>query len=138
MQVGLMPLTWSLERIWLDICCPDTLKRLLVQSTTSELTITEGNIYIKVASKLTAPLIDAYQQMLDINVKSQGCNPYVIDHAQTTLADSDQFACELNIVLPLFQNATLLSPESRAILESKRCMYKKLPPTFDQDSRTLI
>jgi hypothetical protein len=107
-----------LERIWLGIWCPDTLKGLLLQSTTSELTMSERYIYIKIASKLTAPLIDAYHQMLDINVKSQGCNHYVIDHAQTTLADSDQLAREPNIVPPLSPNATLLSPESRAILEA--------------------
>jgi hypothetical protein len=107
-----------LERIWLGIWCPDTLKGLLLQSTTSELTMSERYIYIKIASKLTAPLIDAYHQMLDINVKSQGCNHYVIDHAQTTLADSDQLAREPNIVPPSSPNATLLSPESRAILEA--------------------
>jgi hypothetical protein len=56
--------------------------------------------------------------MLDINVKLQGCNHYVIDHAQNTLADSDQLAREPNIVPLLFWTATLLSPESRAILEA--------------------
>jgi hypothetical protein len=54
-----------LEKIWQGIWCPDTLKGLL-----SELTMSERYIYIKIASKLTAPLIDAYNQMLDINVKS--------------------------------------------------------------------
>jgi hypothetical protein len=56
--------------------------------------------------------------MLHINVKSQGFNHYEINHAQTTLADSDQLAREPNIVPPLSLNATLLSPESRAFLEA--------------------
>jgi hypothetical protein len=98
-----------LEKNWLDIWCPDTFKGLLLQSTTSELTMSERFIYIKIASKLTAPLIETYYQMLDINVKSQGCNHYVIDHAQTTLADSDQLAHEPNIVPLLFPTATVLS-----------------------------
>jgi hypothetical protein len=48
------------ERIWLGIWCPDTLKGLLLQSTTSKLTMSERYIYIKIAFKLTAPLIDAF------------------------------------------------------------------------------
>jgi hypothetical protein len=89
-----------------------------MQSTTPELNMSERYIYIKLASKLTAPLIEAYYQMLDINVESQGCSHYAIDHAQTTLADSDQLAHEPIIVPLLSLTATLLSPQSRAILEA--------------------
>jgi hypothetical protein len=81
MQVGLMPLTWS-EIIWLGIWCPDTLKGLLLQSTTSELTMSEQYIYMKIASKVTALLIDAYFQMLDINLNSQDCSHYATYHAK--------------------------------------------------------
>jgi hypothetical protein len=80
--------------------------------------MSEWYIYIKITSKVTAPLLDAYHQMLDINVESQGYNHYVINHAQTTLANSDQLAHEPNIVPPLFPTATLLSPELWAILEA--------------------
>jgi hypothetical protein len=107
-----------LERIWLGIWCPETLKGLLLQSITSELTTSEQYIYIKITSKLTAPLIDTYHQMLDISVKSQGCRHYVIDHVQTILADSDQLTHELNIAPLLSPTNTLLSPESRGILEA--------------------
>jgi hypothetical protein len=75
-------------------------------------------VYIKIGSKLTAPLIDAYNQMMDINVKLQGCNHYAIDHAQTNLADSNQLAREQNILPPLSPTAILISPESRAILKA--------------------
>jgi hypothetical protein len=102
-----------MERIWLGIWCPDTLKGLLLQSI-----ISEQYIYIEITSKLTSFLMDAYYQMLDINVKSQCCSHYAIDHAPTTLADSDQLAHEPNIAPPLSPTAKLLSPQSRAILEA--------------------
>jgi hypothetical protein len=89
--------------------------------------MSERYVYIKIAIKLAAPLFDAYHQMLDINVKSQGCNNYVIDHAQTTLADSDQVAREPNIVPPLSPNTTLLSPQIKSHSRSDACTRSSLP-----------
>jgi hypothetical protein len=46
-----------LERIWLGIWCPETLKGLLLQSTTSELTMSEWYIYIKLPPNLLLLLL---------------------------------------------------------------------------------
>jgi hypothetical protein len=99
-----------LERIWQGICCSP--------SRLNSLCRTDICTSTNIAFKLTAPLIDAYHRMLDINVKSQGCSHYAIAYAQTTLADSDQITYEPNIVPPLSPTATLLSPQLRVISEA--------------------
>ena len=106
-----------LEIIWLGLWCPDTLKGLLLQSTISALTMTERYDYIEIASKLTAPLINAYHQMVDTNIKSQGNNHHSLDHAHTIPANNEQDASETDITTPLPPSATMLSAELRATIE---------------------
>jgi hypothetical protein len=115
-----------LERIWLGLWCPDTLKGLLLQSTTSALTMTERYDYIEIASKLTAPLINAYHQMVDINIQSQGNIHHSLDHAHTIPANNEQDASETDITTPLPPSATMLSAELRATMEA---MHVQEPPT---------
>ena len=107
-----------LERIWLGIWCPDTLQGLLMQPMNTSLTMSERYRYIKLAAQLTAPLIDAYHQLVDITVTYQGRLHHAADDRNIHFTTSAQHGPEHDITTPLPPSVTALSAETRATLEA--------------------
>jgi hypothetical protein len=76
--------TTQTSRLWLGMWNEDTLSSLLRQTLDSPITLQERRLYITIARKLTAPLLTAYYDMLDVansrshtasTVKSSGEQP---------------------------------------------------------------
>jgi hypothetical protein len=52
-----------------------TLQQMLGQPTDEPMTMNQRHTYIDIAKPLTAPLLNAYSEMIDINIRSHPTNP---------------------------------------------------------------
>ena len=59
----------NLSRIWLGMWNLDTLRTMIKPSLTAPLTKSHRRIYLKIARRLTKPLILAYSEMLNVNMR---------------------------------------------------------------------
>jgi len=92
----------SVHRLWLGRWNKQLLSQLMRQSLTDPLIESDRQLYIKIARKLTAPLLNAYYHMLDIST-NPSTTPTTITSPVTNAATS---------TLPV------LTPHVRAILEA--------------------
>ena len=74
-----------ISRIWLGLWTQETLASMIRQSTAHSLSMAARKTYQDIVRRLTAPLLEAYQQQLDLTIKTSESR-----HARATRATTPQ------------------------------------------------
>ena len=115
-----------ISRIWLGTWSMHTLSQLLGTPADSPLTTQQRGAYISVAKQLTAPLISAYRNMLNLNIRTH-----------TVIPDADDTCEHLPLLdhLPLDTHTTLYltDPTHPEYSPSLSAAIQELEASFEQD-----